>query len=50
MVTLQKTIPADAPQGLVDRYLIYLACADNGHGIDITTNKPLKTFNEWCAS
>ena len=31
-------------------YQIYLACADNGHGIDITTGKPLKTYDEWLAS
>lgn len=28
-------------------YQIYLDCADNGKGIDITTGKPLKTFDEW---
>ena len=28
-------------------YQIYLACADDGNGIDVTTNKPLKTFDEW---
>lgn len=28
-------------------YQIYLACADNGKGIDITTGKPLKTYEEW---
>lgn len=28
-------------------YQIYLECADDGNGIDVTTNKPLKTFDEW---
>jgi hypothetical protein len=31
-------------------YAIYRDCADNGHGIDFTTGKPLKTFDEWLAS
>lgn len=31
-------------------YQIYLACADNGEGIDITTGKPLKTYQEWLES
>ena len=30
-----------------DEYQIYLACADDGKGIDITTNLPLKTYSEW---
>ncbi len=29
---------------------IYLACADDGHGNDVTTGGPLKTFDEWLAS
>lgn len=29
-------------------YQVYLDCADNGKGIDITTGKPLKTYEEWC--
>tara|TARA_R110000744_G_scaffold377734_1_gene493040 strand:- start:298 stop:492 length:195 start_codon:yes stop_codon:yes gene_type:complete len=35
-----------------DEYDIYLSCADNGHGMDITTggNQPLKTFDEWLES
>jgi len=33
-----------------DEYDIYLSCADDGHGIDITTGQALKSFNEWCAS
>ena len=32
-------------------YLIYLACADNGSGGDITRNgAPLKTFEQWLNS
>lgn len=31
-------------------YQIYLSCADNGKGIDFTTGKPLKTYDEWCNS
>ena len=31
-------------------YEIYLACADDGKGSDITTGKPLKTYDEWLAS
>jgi hypothetical protein len=31
-------------------YQIYLACADNGRGIDFTTNMPLKTYDEWLKS
>ncbi len=31
-------------------YQIYLACADDGKGNDITTGKPLKTYSEWLAS
>jgi hypothetical protein len=31
-----------------DEYNIYLACADDGKGGDITRNgAPLKTFEEW---
>lgn len=33
-----------------DEYEIYLSCADNGEGIDFTTGKPLKTFDEWLNS
>lgn len=32
---------------LQDEYNIYISCANDGKGIDITTGKPLKTFNEW---
>lgn len=31
-------------------YQIYLDLADDGTGIDITTGRPLKTFEEWLAS
>lgn len=32
-------------------FQIYLACADNGHGGDITRNgAPLKSFDEWLNS
>ena len=31
-------------------YQIYLACADNGNGGDITNEgKPLKSYDEWMA-
>lgn len=31
-----------------DEYDIYLACADDGHGGDITRNgAPLLTYDEW---
>ena len=32
---------------LEDRYRIYLECANDGKGNDITTGKPLLTFEEW---
>lgn len=31
-------------------YQIYRACADDGHGQDITTGRPLKTYAEWLNS
>lgn len=32
-------------------YQIYLACADDGNGGDITNEgKPLKSYDEWMAS
>ncbi|GAL23049.1 hypothetical protein JCM19235_1350 [Vibrio maritimus] len=31
-------------------YQIYLACADDGKGMDITTGKPLKSYDEWLRS
>ena len=34
-----------------DEYQIYLACADDGNGGDITRNgAPLKTYDEWLNS
>lgn len=34
-----------------DEYQIYLACADDGNGGDITNNhEPLKTYDEWLNS
>lgn len=32
---------------LLERYQNYLAHADDGNGIDITTGRALKTFEEW---
>jgi hypothetical protein len=31
-------------------YQIYLSCANDGDGIDITTGAPLKTYDEWLNS
>lgn len=31
-------------------YQIYLACAGDKNGIDTTTGKPLKTYDEWISS
>ncbi len=31
-------------------YQIYLACADDGKGIDFTTGDPLKTYDQWIAA
>lgn len=33
-----------------DEYDIYVRCADDGTGIDITTGDPLKTYEEWLAA
>lgn len=33
-----------------NEYEIYLTCANDGNGIDITTGKPLKTYEEWLKS
>jgi hypothetical protein len=35
---------------LRDRYAIYVACADDGDGIDSATGEPIKTFDEWLNS
>jgi hypothetical protein len=31
-------------------YQTYLACADDGKGVDFTTGKPLKTYDQWLNS
>lgn len=31
-------------------YQIYLECADDGNGNDITTQRPLKSYDEWLSS
>jgi hypothetical protein len=31
-------------------YQTYLACADDGKGIDFTTGSPLKTYEQWLNS
>lgn len=31
-------------------YQIYLSCANDGTGIDFTTDQPLKTYEEWLNS
>jgi hypothetical protein len=31
-------------------YQTYLSCADDGRGIDFTSGKPLKTYEEWLNS
>ena len=31
-------------------YAIYLSCANDGKGCDITTGGPLKTYDEWLNS
>ena len=31
-------------------YQIYLDVADDGNGMDLTTGKPLKTYEEWLDS
>ena len=33
-----------------DEYQMYLTFADDGNGIDFTTGKPLKTYDEWLNS
>jgi len=33
-----------------DEYAIYLSCANDGTGRDITTGRPLKTYDEWLNS
>jgi len=31
-------------------YQIYIDLADDGNGVDITTGRPLKTYDEWISS
>lgn len=51
-----KLNPSDTWQtqahgALWDRYQIYLACADDGKGGDVTRGgAPLLTFDEWLAA
>jgi len=33
-----------------NEYQIYLTFADDGNGIDITTGRPLKSYEEWLNS
>lgn len=50
MTTLEtsENWQTQARGGNAAEYDIYLACADNGNGGDITRNgAPLLTFNEW---
>jgi len=35
---------------LEDEYNIYRTCANDGKGNDITTGKPLLTFDQWLAN
>ena len=50
----EQTVRADwqtQARGTNDaEYEIYLSCANDGNGIDITTGKPLKTYAEWLNS
>jgi hypothetical protein len=48
--SLVLTIPGNVPNNLRQRYLVYISCADNGKGLDITTGDPLKSFYEWVQS
>jgi len=44
---LNSPYPAQSQGKLEDRYRIYIECADDGKGNDITTGQPLLTFDEW---
>ncbi len=35
---------------LRERFEVYLLCANDGKGNDITTGQPLKTFEQWIKS
>ena len=50
--TLKPQITQPRYRGTNDaEYQIYLSCADNGKGGDITRNgAPLKTYDEWLNS
>jgi len=48
--SLLLTIPSDVPNTLRQHYLIYISCAANGKGMDITTGTSLKTFYQWVNS
>mgnify|MGYP001324783781 CR=1 FL=1 len=50
--TLKPQIRQTRYRGTNDNeYQIYLSCADDGNGGDITQNGlPLKTYNEWINS
>ena len=48
LVFLHISVPSLST--LQDRYEIYLSCANDGKGIDITTGRKLKTFDEWLNS
>ena len=48
---LTKDLPDYGPrESLAVEYRIYLECADNGNGKDITTGADLLTFDEWLES
>jgi len=40
----------ESSETLKDRYDNYLKNANDGNGMDITSGKPLKTFDEWLNS
>jgi hypothetical protein len=40
---------AKTPETLAQEFEIYLAYADDGNGVDITTGGPMATFDEWLA-
>ncbi|MCR9254740.1 MAG: hypothetical protein NXI16_01440 [Alphaproteobacteria bacterium] len=50
LIEAQANIQTRLRSSNEDEYDIYLACADDGNGIDITTGRPLKTYEEWLNS
>lgn len=46
----EQELNGSSSESMRERYDIYINCADNGNGIDITTGLPLKTFEEWLNS